>query len=64
MIDKLNIVHEIGNIIHKDIKPENFRIKDNKLFLIDFGLSNYYDKKIKGFEGTILFASLNALNGK
>jgi serine/threonine protein kinase len=37
-------IHECG-IIHRDLKPENFMIKHDKVYLIDFGLSNFY--KIK-----------------
>ena len=47
MIDILNIIEKIHNIgiIHRDIKPENFllnRIGENRVYLIDFGLSKYY----------------------
>jgi len=38
------MLHTKGKIIHKDIKPENFRIKDDKVFIIDFGLNSLQDK--------------------
>ena len=37
-------IHNAG-FIHKDIKPDNFRINDNKVYIIDFGLlMEYYHK--------------------
>lgn len=41
MIDILKFVHECG-VIHCDLKPDNFMIKNNALYLIDFGLSKIY----------------------
>lgn len=37
----LKSLHQRG-FIHKDVKPDNFRIKDNEVYLIDFGLSREY----------------------
>ena len=34
-----------NNIIHRDIKPENILMKDDKLKLIDFGMSNFFKKE-------------------
>ena len=75
VIDRIQWVH-FKNIVHRDIKPDNFLIglKDpNVIYLIDFGLSKKYrssttNKHIKfGFTGkltgTVRFASINALRG-
>jgi len=72
IINILSFIHECG-VIHCDIKPENFMIKQDNLFLIDFGLSSIYvnehlqpfpPKKESVFiTGTPKFISLNIHNG-
>ena len=75
ILERIHWVHS-KNIVHRDIKPDNFLIgkKDpNIIYLIDFGLSKKYrssttGKHIKfGFTGkltgTVRFASANALRG-
>jgi serine/threonine protein kinase len=32
------------NISHRDLKPENILIKDNKIYVIDFGFAVNYRK--------------------
>ena len=70
LIDILHQIHDRG-IVHRDLKPENFLIKNNKVFIIDFGLSkSYLDKdnnhvkmeNNKSLIGTIRYASVNVHN--
>lgn len=78
-INSINIIEEIHKkgILHRDIKPDNFMIKERngeqELFMIDFGLSkrylsldgNHIDyKKDKNIIGTIKYASINIHKGE
>lgn len=71
MIEILNVIHNLG-VIHRDIKPENFMIRNNNIFLIDFGLSTIYvDDNFRHVEennsdsilGTPKFISIHIHNG-
>ena len=44
LISAVNYLHE-NNTVHRDIKPENILLHDNKIKLIDFGLSNLYNPR-------------------
>jgi serine/threonine protein kinase len=40
-IDVIESIHK-NHIIHRDIKPQNFMIRDGDLYMIDFGLSTVF----------------------
>jgi serine/threonine protein kinase len=69
MIEAVQEMHLAG-YIHKDIKTDNFRIMDNRVVLIDFGLAMTYNMNGKhlpreryGLEGSMFFASIRAHQG-
>ena len=66
LINGLECIHN-NDFVHRDIKPENLLInKDNILKIIDFGLSNYFDKTqlLKTPCGSPCYASPEMVTGK
>lgn len=71
-IDIIMAVHK-NYIIHRDIKPQNFMLKNGELYLIDFGLATFYidDQRehVKNTQsgqfilGTPKYVSYNIFNG-
>ncbi|CDW72263.1 cg2577-pa [Stylonychia lemnae] len=60
------------NYVHVDIKPENFRVQNKKIYLIDFGSSKQFItsegshiqyRENLSFRGTPVFASIYAAKG-
>ena len=76
ILDRLEYIHN-KNVIHRDIKPDNFVIGKNNdkkvIYIIDFGLAKKYRnpktlehiqfKMTKRLTGTARYASINALKG-
>ncbi|CDW79217.1 protein kinase domain containing protein [Stylonychia lemnae] len=58
MLQQLENLHRMG-LIHRDVKLENFMIKDNQVYLIDFGASLKY----KDGENHIPFKSKSEIYG-
>jgi serine/threonine protein kinase len=75
IIDRIEFVHS-KNIIHQDIKPENFLVGNpdtSLIYIIDFGLCKKYRSsrtgkhiifsKCKKFIGTLEYSSINSMKG-
>ena len=68
LINGLEYIHSLG-IVHRDLKPENLLLtKDHILKIIDFGLSNYFQKDQKDLLvtpcGSPCYASPEMVAGK
>jgi casein kinase 1 len=70
MIKAIDIIEHIHRffVLHRDIKPQNFMVKNGDIFLIDFGLATFYidengehypHKKCDTIIGTPKFVSIN-----
>ncbi|TNV84535.1 hypothetical protein FGO68_gene13904 [Halteria grandinella] len=69
MVDAIKEMHDLG-FLHQDIKPDNFRIHNDTVKLLDFGLVNEYmpngnhkEQGRYGFQGTPMFGSIHSLDG-
>ena len=65
MIDAVKTLHSLG-FVHRDIKPQNFRIVNDNIKIIGFGLAREYRGKEQNkqiFEGIPIYASLKTLEG-
>ncbi|WFD30517.1 dual-specificity kinase [Malassezia sp. CBS 17886] len=39
MLEAVHFIHEVGNLVHTDLKPANFLVVKDRLKLIDFGIA-------------------------
>lgn len=42
MLEKVKELHEYTGYVHRDIKPDNFRVRDGSACLIDFGAAKSF----------------------
>lgn len=65
MLEKIKEMHRVTQHIHRDIKPPNFRVHQDRLYVTDFGLAQEYMKdrfhiqetKNEPIQGTLRYAS-------
>eukprot|EP00347_Sterkiella_histriomuscorum_P001830 403370514 len=68
MLSCLRTFHDQG-YVHRDIKPDNFRIHKDKVYLIDFGtavkvsIDQEKEQKLR-FKGTLEYSSIRCHQGK
>lgn len=60
MLESVDRLHSLG-IYHGDIKPDNFCVNQDKLYIFDFGVSSYLHEKKQNTEliGTYRYASIS-----
>lgn len=71
-IELLEQIHS-HSVVHRDIKPQNFMIRDNNLYLIDFGFATFFvdeykshiqhTSKKENIIGTLKYISYNVHDG-
>ena len=65
MVKLIYLLHDIHDlfVLHRDIKPHHFMIKNDDLYIIDFGISTFYvnetNKIIENTEKTDIIGSPN-----
>ena len=71
MYDAIHKLHSEAKLVHKDIKPDNFRIQDGQVKMIDFGIvaeyqdqsGAHYQQYETPFQGTPVTGSIAAMKG-
>ena len=72
MLDAIQEIHSVGRIL-RDLKPDDIRVHEGKIYLIDFATIIKFkdmegnilitDRQIN-FIGSLKYASINALSSK